>query len=56
MPTEKCEFLHRLAPNEDIILDDKSGFSFKEHLNLSRKIIEQNYSEIKKCFKKAKKI
>ena len=52
---EKCEFLHRLAPNEDIILDDKSGFSFKEHLNLSRKIIEQNYSEIKNVLKKPKK-
>ena len=53
---EKCEFLHRLDPNEDIILDDKSGFSFKEHLNLSRKIIEQNYSEIKNVLKKPKNL
>ena len=52
---EKCEFLHRLAPNEDIIFDDKNGFSFKEHLNLSKKIVEQNYSEIKNILNKPKK-
>ena len=42
----------KIAPNEDIIFDDKNGFSFKEHLNLSKKIVEQNYSEIKNILNK----
>ena len=52
---EKCRFLHQLVSNEDIIIDDKNEFTFKEHLKLSKKIIEQSYPQIKKILIKPKK-
>ena len=36
----KCMFLHKLATNNDIIIDDNSNFSYNEHINLSKKILE----------------
>ena len=36
----KCMFLHKLATNKDIIIDDNSNFPYDEHINLSKKILE----------------
>ena len=36
----KCMFLHKLATNKDIIIDDNSNFPYSEHINLSKKILE----------------
>ena len=54
---ENCWFLHQLVSDEDLIIDDKTKteFLFKEHLDLSKKIIKQSYSEIRKILTKHKK-
>jgi len=64
---ENCGFLHQLpelifyksglASDEDLIIDDKTKteFSFKEHLDLSKKIIKQSYPEIRQILIKPKK-
>jgi hypothetical protein len=54
---ENCRFLHQLALDEDLIIDDKTKteFSFKEHLDLSKKIIKQSYSVIRQILTKPKK-
>ena len=49
---KKCLFLHELVTNEDIIIGPNTNFSYNEHLNMSRKIIEQNKLEIKKIILK----
>ena len=36
----RCIFLHKLATNKDIIIDDNSNFPYNEHINLSKKILE----------------
>ena len=36
----RCWFLHRLATNKDIIIDDNTNFPYNEHINLSKKILE----------------
>ena len=36
----RCWFLHRLANNKDIIIDDNTNFPYNEHINLSKKILE----------------
>ena len=53
---EKCMFLHKLVTNEEIIIDDNTNFSYNEHLNMSKKIIEQSNLDTKKIlFRKRKK-
>lgn len=37
---DKCFFLHRLINDNDIIIDDKTSFSYDDHINLSKKIIQ----------------
>ena len=36
----KCLFLHQLVKDRDIIIDTNTIFSYNEHLNLSKKIIQ----------------
>ena len=36
----RCMFLHKLATNKDIIIDDNSNFPYNEHIDLSKKILE----------------
>ena len=36
----KCLFLHQLIDDKDIIIDNNSVFSYDEHINLSKKIIQ----------------
>ena len=38
--SNKCMFLHKLATNKDIIIDDNSNFTYNEHINLSKKILQ----------------
>jgi hypothetical protein len=46
---QNCTFLHQFS-NEDIIIDDNTNFSYNEHLNMSRKIIEQTNLDIRSIF------
>ena len=46
---QNCTFLH-LVSNEYIIIDDNTNFSYNEHLNMSRKIIEQTNLDIRSIF------
>ena len=39
---KKCFFLHQLVTNKDIIIDANTSFSYNEHLNMSKKIIEKS--------------
>ena len=52
---KKCMLLHQIASNEDIIIDDKTNFSFNEHLKLSKKIIEQSNLYIRNILSKPKR-
>ena len=52
---EKCVFLHQLVTNKYIIIDDNTKFSYSEHLNMSKKIIEQSNLDKKKIFLKKRK-
>ena len=44
---KKCLFLHQLVTNKDIIIGPNTNFSYNDHLNMSRKIIEHNKLQIK---------
>ena len=44
---KKCMFLHKLVSNKNIIIDDNTNFSYNEHLNMAKKIIELSNEEIK---------
>ena len=37
---DKCLFLHKLVTDKDIIIDDNTVFSYNEHINLAKKIIQ----------------
>ena len=37
---DKCMFLHKLVKDKDIIIDINTIFSYNEHLNLAKKIIQ----------------
>ena len=36
---DKCFFLHKLVSDNDIIINDKTIFSYDDHIKLSKKII-----------------
>ena len=38
----KCSFLHKIATDKDIIIKDNSNFSYDDHINLSKKIIQSS--------------
>ena len=42
----KCMFIHQLVTDKDFIIDDDSNFSYNDHINLSKKIL--NLPNIKK--------
>ena len=55
---DKCMFLHQLASDKDIIINNDSNFSYNEHINLSKKIIQlSNFKNLDliKTKKKTKK-
>ena len=45
---DKCMYLHKLVKDKDIIIDSKTVFSYNEHLNLAKKIIQFSNPETKK--------
>ena len=45
---EKCMFLHKLVKDRDVIIDSNTIFSYNEHLNLAKKIIQFSNPETKK--------
>ena len=40
--SNKCSFLHKIATDKDIIIKDNSSFSYDDHINLSKKIIQSS--------------
>ena len=44
---DKCMFLHQLIKDKDIIIDSNTIFSYNEHLNLAKKIINFYNEETK---------
>ena len=52
---EKCKYLHELVTDEKLIIEPDNNFSFDQHLNLSKKIIEQSNSYIKDILSKPKR-
>jgi len=40
--SNKCSFLHKIANDKDIIIKDNSSFSYNDHINLSKKIIQSS--------------
>ena len=46
--SNKCNFLHHFINDKNIIFDNNNSFSYKEHLNLARKIL--NDYNIKKLY------
>ena len=45
---EKCMFLHKLVNDKDVIIDSNTIFSYNEHINLAKKIIQFSNPETKK--------
>ena len=52
---DKCMFLHKLVKDKDIIIDINTIFSYNEHLNLAKKIIQFSNPETKKIVMKSLK-
>ena len=52
---ERCLFLHKLTTDKDIIIDSNKIFSYDEHLNLSRKLINTYFQDIKDLLEKNEK-
>ena len=50
-----CMFLHKIVSDKNIIIDDNTNFSYNEHLNMAKKIIELSKAEIKNILKIKKK-
>ena len=51
----ECMLLHKLVSNKEIIIDENTNFSYNEHLNMSKKIIELYNVEIKNILRKSNK-
>ena len=51
---KKCMYLHELVTDEKLIIEPDDNFSFDQHLNLSKKIIEQSNTYIKNLLGKPK--
>ena len=52
---EKCMFLHKIVKDKDIIIEPDIVFSYNEHLNLAKKIIQFTNPETKKSILKRHK-
>ena len=52
---DKCLFLHELATDKDIIIDSNTVFSYEDHINLAKKIIEFSNPKTKNFILKLKK-
>jgi hypothetical protein len=45
---DKCMFLHKLVQDKDIVIDINTVFSYNEHLNLAKKIIQFSNPDTRK--------
>ena len=54
--SEKCMFLHHLVQEKDIIIDSNTIFSYNEHLNLAKKIINFSNPETMNLLRKKPKL
>ena len=54
-PYEDCWFLHNLANENDIIINDNTIFTYNDHLNLAKKIIDFSNPKTKNLIQKIKK-
>jgi hypothetical protein len=52
---KQCMYLHELVTDKKLIIDSNNNFSFNEHWNMSKKIIEQSKTYIKDILSKPKK-
>ena len=52
---KQCMYLHELVTDKKLIINSNNNFSFNEHWNMSKKIIEQSKLEIKTIFLKKQK-
>ena len=51
---KQCMYLHELVTDKKLIIDSNNNFSFNEHWNMSKKIIEQSKTYIKDILSKPK--
>ena len=52
---ERCTFLHELADDNDIIINSNSNFSYDDHIELCKKIIDYSNPKTKDFIIKLKK-
>lgn len=52
---ERCMFLHELTTNQALLINSNTVFSYDAHLNLSKKIINIYFQDIKNKLKKTEK-
>jgi len=52
---EKCVYLHQLIMDDDLIINDDNNFSHRDHLNMSKKIIEKSIPYIISVLSQPKK-
>lgn len=53
---DKCMFLHHLVKEKDIIIEENSIFSYNDHLNLAKKIIDFSNPQTKIYIKNMPKV
>ena len=52
--SEKCVYLHQLVMDDDLIINDNNNFSYRDQLDMSKKIIEQSSLCIKNLLSQPK--
>ena len=52
---EKCLFLHKLVDDKDIIIDSNIAFSYNEHIDLAKKILNLSNPETRNFLRKIAK-
>ena len=52
--SENCVYLHQLVMDDDLIINDNNNFSYRDHLDMSKKIIEQSSLCIKNLLSQPK--
>ena len=53
--SDKCNFLHRIETNKNFIINSNKIFSYNEHLQLAKKLIQLYIPEIRKLMSNSKK-
>ena len=53
---DRCIYLHQYINNNDIIINNNNDFTYNDHINLAKKIIDSYKTEIKHLIEKMNKI